>query len=56
MSEDGASAGGGGVSLASAPISVRSRDVTLAAFGDTSFGDGVLSVTQQRAERHAAAC
>jgi poly-gamma-glutamate synthesis protein (capsule biosynthesis protein) len=34
--------------LASAPITVRSRDVTLAAFGDANFGDGVLSVMDQR--------
>ena len=38
--------------LASAPITVRSRDVTLAAFGDANFGDGVLSVMQQRGALH----
>jgi len=34
--------------VASHPIAVRSRDVTLAAFGDANFGDGVLSVMQAR--------
>jgi poly-gamma-glutamate synthesis protein (capsule biosynthesis protein) len=34
--------------LASAPITVGSRDVSLAAFGDANFGDGVLSVMDQR--------
>ena len=38
--------------LASPPIAVRSRDVTLAAFGDANFGDGVLSVMQQRGALH----
>jgi len=38
--------------LASAPIAVRSRDVTLAAFGDANFGDGVLSVMDQRGTLH----
>jgi poly-gamma-glutamate synthesis protein (capsule biosynthesis protein) len=36
----------------SAPIVVRSRDVTLAAFGDANFGDGVLSVMDQRGALH----
>lgn len=34
--------------LVSAPIVVRSRDVTLAAFGDTNLGDGVLTVMDRR--------
>ena len=38
--------------VASAPIAVRSRDVTLAAFGDANFGDGVLSVMDQRGTLH----
>ena len=38
--------------VASAPIAVRSRDVTLAAFGDANFGDGVLSVMQGRGALH----
>ena len=38
--------------VASAPITVRSRDVTLAAFGDANFGDGVLSVMAQRGALH----
>ena len=38
--------------VASPPITVRSRDVTLAAFGDANFGDGVLSVMEQRGALH----
>jgi poly-gamma-glutamate synthesis protein (capsule biosynthesis protein) len=38
--------------LASHPIAVRSRDVTLAAFGDANFGDGVLNVIQARGALH----
>lgn len=32
-------------------ITVRSRDVTLAAFGDVNFGDGVRTVMEQRGAR-----
>ncbi len=32
-------------------VTVRSRDVTLAAFGDANFGDGVRTVMQQRGAR-----
>ncbi|HVF79809.1 MAG TPA: CapA family protein [Solirubrobacteraceae bacterium] len=38
--------------LISAPIVVRTRDVTLAAFGDTNFGDGVLNVMDRRGALH----
>ncbi len=34
--------------LASAPITVRTRDITLAAFGDANFGDGVAAVMDVR--------
>ena len=34
--------------IASAPITVRTREITLAAFGDANFGDGVASVMDAR--------
>ncbi len=34
--------------IASAPITVRTRDITLAAFGDANFGDGVGAVMDAR--------
>ena len=38
--------------LVSAPLVVRTRDVTLAAFGDTNFGDRVGNVMDQRGALH----
>jgi hypothetical protein len=34
--------------IASSPITVRTREITLAAFGDVNFGDGVASVMDAR--------
>jgi poly-gamma-glutamate synthesis protein (capsule biosynthesis protein) len=34
--------------VASAPLTVRTRDITLAAFGDVNFGDGVGTVMDSR--------
>jgi poly-gamma-glutamate synthesis protein (capsule biosynthesis protein) len=34
--------------VASAPVAVRTREVTLVAFGDANFGDGVATVMAQR--------
>lgn len=34
--------------IVSAPVTVRARDVTLAAFGDANLGDGVATVMAQR--------